>query len=198
MRPSQTPGRSATISRSGAPSCEPALISFLKPVAVSVRCFFGPVAAALVRPHHSGQPRLALYSLAEGVRTPFQAEPTLSGRRARDVSRVFWPSSKLARARAQIPIPDVMTNSSTDEKTYLACFLCCVHQLRNRTLQARAGGSGGNLARLDLSRRLRTEVFSLSLKMTLTHRRAGSAAGSLPVPHSGAASAAENCRTIRA
>ena len=37
------------------------------------------------------------------------------------------------------------------------------------------GGHG--LARLDLSRRLRTEAFGLSRKMTLTHRRAGSAAG---------------------
>ena len=41
----------------------------------------------------------------------------------------------------------------------------------------RTGESGGNLARLDLSRRLRTEAFGLSRKMTLTHRRAGSAAG---------------------
>ena len=41
----------------------------------------------------------------------------------------------------------------------------------------RTGESGGSLARLDLSRRLRTEAFGLSRKMTLTHRRAGSAAG---------------------
>jgi len=41
----------------------------------------------------------------------------------------------------------------------------------------RTGKSGGNLARLSLSRRLRTEAFGLSRKMTLTHRRAGSAAG---------------------
>ena len=33
------------------------------------------------------------------------------------------------------------------------------------------------LARLDLDRRLRTEAFGLSRKMTLTHRRAGSTAG---------------------
>ena len=41
----------------------------------------------------------------------------------------------------------------------------------------RTGESGGSLARLDLGRRLRTEAFGLSRKMTLTHRRAGSAAG---------------------
>jgi len=41
----------------------------------------------------------------------------------------------------------------------------------------RTGESGGNLARLDFSRRLRTEAFGQSRKMTLTHRRAGSAAG---------------------
>ena len=41
----------------------------------------------------------------------------------------------------------------------------------------RTGESGDGLARLSLSRRLRTEAFGLSRKMTLTHRRAGSAAG---------------------
>ena len=41
----------------------------------------------------------------------------------------------------------------------------------------RTGEGGEGLARLDLSRRLRTEAFGLSRKMTLTHRRAGSAAG---------------------
>ena len=41
----------------------------------------------------------------------------------------------------------------------------------------RAGEGGEGLARLDLSRRLRTEAIGLSRKMTLTHRRAGSAAG---------------------
>jgi len=39
------------------------------------------------------------------------------------------------------------------------------------------GERGGGLARLDFSRRLRTEAFGQSRKMTLTHRRAGSAAG---------------------
>ena len=41
----------------------------------------------------------------------------------------------------------------------------------------KTGESGASLARLDLSRRLRTEAIGLSRKMTLTHRRAGSAAG---------------------
>jgi len=41
----------------------------------------------------------------------------------------------------------------------------------------RTGESGVGLARLDFSLRLRTEAFSQSRKMTLTHRRAGSAAG---------------------
>ena len=41
----------------------------------------------------------------------------------------------------------------------------------------RAGKNGGSLARLGFSRRLRTEAFGQSSKMTLTHRRAGSAAG---------------------
>jgi hypothetical protein len=41
----------------------------------------------------------------------------------------------------------------------------------------RAGEGGESLARLDLDRRLRTEAFGLSRKMTLTHHRAGSMAG---------------------
>ena len=41
----------------------------------------------------------------------------------------------------------------------------------------RTGESGDGLARLSLSRRLRTEAFGLSSKMTLTHHRAGSVAG---------------------
>ena len=41
----------------------------------------------------------------------------------------------------------------------------------------RTGQNGDSLARLCLSRRLRTEALSLSSKMTLTHRRAGSTAG---------------------
>jgi len=41
----------------------------------------------------------------------------------------------------------------------------------------RTGESGGGLARLSFSRGLRTEAFGQSRKMTLTHRRAGSAAG---------------------
>ena len=41
----------------------------------------------------------------------------------------------------------------------------------------RTGEGGEGLARLDLSRRLRTEALGLSRKMTLTDRRAGSAAG---------------------
>ena len=41
----------------------------------------------------------------------------------------------------------------------------------------RTGKNGGNPARLGFSRRLRTEAFGQSSKMTLTHRRAGSAAG---------------------
>jgi len=41
----------------------------------------------------------------------------------------------------------------------------------------RTGENDGNLARLSFSRRLRTEAFGQSRKMTLTHRRAGSAAG---------------------
>jgi len=44
----------------------------------------------------------------------------------------------------------------------------------------RTDESGDSLARLDLDRRLRTEAFGLSSKMTLTHRRAGSAAGAAP------------------
>jgi hypothetical protein len=41
----------------------------------------------------------------------------------------------------------------------------------------RTGESGEGLARLDFSRQLRTEALGQSRKMTLTHRRAGSAAG---------------------
>ena len=41
----------------------------------------------------------------------------------------------------------------------------------------RTGESSDGLARLSVSRRLRTEAFGPSRKMTLTHRRAGSAAG---------------------
>ena len=41
----------------------------------------------------------------------------------------------------------------------------------------KAGESSEGLARLDLDRRLRTEALGLSRKMTLTHRRAGSVAG---------------------
>jgi len=44
-------------------------------------------------------------------------------------------------------------------------------------LRFKAGESGEGLARLDLDRRLRTEAFGLSRKMTLTHHRAGSVAG---------------------
>ena len=44
-------------------------------------------------------------------------------------------------------------------------------------LRFRAGERDGGLVRLDLDRRLRTEAIGLSRKMTLTHRRAGSAAG---------------------
>ena len=44
-------------------------------------------------------------------------------------------------------------------------------------IRFRTGERGGGLARLDLDRRLRTEALGLSRKMTLTHRRAGSAAG---------------------
>ena len=44
-------------------------------------------------------------------------------------------------------------------------------------LRFKAGESSEGLARLDLSRQLRTEAFGLSRKMTLTHLRAGSAAG---------------------
>ena len=44
-------------------------------------------------------------------------------------------------------------------------------------LHFRAGEGGEGLARLDLDRRLRTEAFGLSRKMTLTHHRAGSVAG---------------------
>ena len=41
----------------------------------------------------------------------------------------------------------------------------------------RTGESGGGLARLVLSLQLRTEALGLSRKMTLTHHRAGSVAG---------------------
>ena len=41
----------------------------------------------------------------------------------------------------------------------------------------RAGEGGGNLARLVFSRQLRTEAFGQSRKMTFTHHRAGSVAG---------------------
>jgi hypothetical protein len=44
-------------------------------------------------------------------------------------------------------------------------------------LHFKAGESGEGLVRLDLDRRLRTEAFGLSRKMTLTHHRAGSVAG---------------------
>ena len=44
-------------------------------------------------------------------------------------------------------------------------------------LRFKAGESGGNLARLSFNRRLRTETFGLSRKMTFTHHRAGSVAG---------------------
>ena len=50
-------------------------------------------------------------------------------------------------------------------------------RLNNFSRRFRTGESGGGLARLSLSLRLRTEAFGLSRKMTLTHRRAGSAAG---------------------
>ncbi len=41
----------------------------------------------------------------------------------------------------------------------------------------RAGKKDNRLVRLGFSRRLRTEAIGQSRKMTLTHRRAGSAAG---------------------
>ena len=41
----------------------------------------------------------------------------------------------------------------------------------------RAGENDDGLVRLNVSRRLRTEAFGPSRKMTLTHRRAGSTAG---------------------
>jgi hypothetical protein len=41
----------------------------------------------------------------------------------------------------------------------------------------RTGESGGGLVRLGFNLWLRTEAFGQSRKMTLTHRRAGSAAG---------------------
>ena len=41
----------------------------------------------------------------------------------------------------------------------------------------RTGESGGGLARLDLSRQLRTEALGLSCKMTFADHRAGSVAG---------------------
>ena len=44
-------------------------------------------------------------------------------------------------------------------------------------LRFKTGESGGDLARLDLDRRLRTEAFGLSRKMTFAHHRAGSVAG---------------------
>ena len=53
----------------------------------------------------------------------------------------------------------------------------CVSGSKVSACRFRAGESGGGLARLDFSRRLRTEAFGQSRKMTLTHRRAGSAAG---------------------
>ena len=53
----------------------------------------------------------------------------------------------------------------------------CVAGSKDLGHRFRTGERGGGLARLDLSLRLRTEAFGLSRKMTLTHRRAGSAAG---------------------
>ena len=50
-------------------------------------------------------------------------------------------------------------------------------RLKNFGHRFRTDESGGGLARLSLSRRLRTEAFDLSRKMTLTGRRAGSTAG---------------------
>ena len=44
-------------------------------------------------------------------------------------------------------------------------------------LPRKTGEGKEGLARLDLDRRLRTEAFGLSRKMTLTHHRAGSVAG---------------------
>jgi hypothetical protein len=44
-------------------------------------------------------------------------------------------------------------------------------------LRLKAGESSEGLARLDLDRRLRTEAFGLSRKMTLADHRAGSVAG---------------------
>ena len=50
-------------------------------------------------------------------------------------------------------------------------------RLRVFECRLRTGEICGTLARLDFNRRLRTEAFGQSRKMTLTHRRAGSAAG---------------------
>ena len=44
-------------------------------------------------------------------------------------------------------------------------------------LRLKAGESSEGLVRLGLDRRLRTEAFGPSRKMTLTHHRAGSVAG---------------------
>ena len=53
----------------------------------------------------------------------------------------------------------------------------CVSGPMFSAIRFRTGKRGGGLVRLDLDRRLRTEAIGLSRKMTLTHRRAGSAAG---------------------
>ena len=53
----------------------------------------------------------------------------------------------------------------------------CVSGSKVSAAALRTGEKSGFLVRLDLNRRLRTEAFGLSRKMTLTHRRAGSAAG---------------------
>ena len=50
-------------------------------------------------------------------------------------------------------------------------------RLMSFDLRFKAGESSEGLARLDLDRGLRAEAFGLSRKMTFTHHRAGSVAG---------------------
>jgi len=53
----------------------------------------------------------------------------------------------------------------------------CVAGSEISATASESGERGGGLVRLGFSRRLRTEAIGQSRKMTLTHRRAGSAAG---------------------
>ena len=80
---------------------------------------------------------------------------------------LFFSGNKLVEAGGVEPPSEKARNEENYVRSRLKIF---GHRFRT-------GESGGGLARLDLSRQLRTEALGLSCKMTLTHRRAGSAAG---------------------